>query len=113
MRGLHEVLEHVLSVGRAKLELSEVVEERVVDLVDTDRDESVLPGATAHLLDIRLSPFVCLFDPLGMDPAVQYEIFESDPSDLPAERVEAGEQNRLGSVVDDHVDAGDRFERSD
>ncbi len=41
-----------------------------------------------------------------MDAAVHDQLLEGDPSDLPADRVEGGEDHGLGGVVDDEVHAG-------
>ena len=41
------------------------------------------------------------------------ELLEGEPADLAPDRVEAGQQHRLGGVVDDHVDAGDGLEGAD
>ena len=59
-----------------------------------------------HLLDHRL-------DARRVDAPVRDQALERDARDLAAEGIEAGEDDRLGSVVDDQVDAGRHLERPD
>ena len=54
-----------------------------------------------------------LLDRGGVDSAVLDEPLEGDPGDLAPHRVERGDGNRLGSVVDDEVDPGHRLEGAD
>ena len=49
----------------------------------------------------------------GMDAAILHETLEGDAGDLAADGVEAGEDDRLGGVVDDEVDAGRELEGAD
>ena len=49
----------------------------------------------------------------GMDPAVGDELGDREAGDLAADRVEAREDDRLGGVVDDQVDAGRLLEGAD
>ena len=78
-----------------------------------DVDQRVLAGPRTQLLDLGLALLVLLLDPVRMDPAVEDELLQGQPGDLTADWVEAGQQNRLGRVVDDQVDAGDLLERAD
>ncbi|TPW10762.1 MAG: Uncharacterized protein FD129_1835, partial [bacterium] len=48
-----------------------------------------------------------------MDAPVLDQLLERPPGNLALDRVEAGEDHRLGRVIDDHVDAADRFEGAD
>ena len=54
-----------------------------------------------------------LLDAAGVDPAIGDELGEGDPGDLAADRVEARQDDRLGRVVDDQVDAGGLLEGPD
>ena len=56
---------------------------------------------------------VGLLDAVRVDSPVEHQLLEREPADLAADRVEARQQHGLGRVVDDHVDAGDRFEGPD
>ena len=48
-----------------------------------------------------------------MDPAVGDQLRDGDPGDLATDRVEARQDDRLGRVVDDQVDAGRLLEGAD
>ena len=82
---------------------------------------SVMPRSTSassparmhSAVDLGLAALVLLLDPVRMDPAVEHELLQREPTDLAADRVEAGEQHRLRRVVDDQVDAGHRLEGPD
>ena len=55
-----------------------------------------------HLLDAR-----------GMDAAIEDQLGERDARDLAAHGIEAREDDRLGRVVDDEIDAGRALQRAD
>ncbi len=80
---------------------------------DPDVREGVLAGPGADPLDLDLAALVRLLDPLRMDPAVGDQRLQGQPADLPADRVEAGEQHRLRCLVDHQVHPGDRLEGAD
>ena len=54
-----------------------------------------------------------LLDAAGMDPAVGDQLRDGEARDLPAHRIEARQDDRLGGVVDDQVDAGGLLEGTD
>ena len=54
-----------------------------------------------------------LLDAGGVDAAVQNELLQSQPGNLPADRVKAGDGDGLGRVVDDEIHAGQRFQGPD
>ncbi len=106
--GLDEVLEDVLPVAGAVAQPAEQRDHLGVHLGDADLDQRVLPSAYARApRRPDLGPLVLLLDALRMDAAVEHERLEGHPADLATDRVEAGQQHRLGGVVDDDVDAGD------
>src|SRR3712207_8444933 len=62
-----------------------------------------------------LFPYTTLFrshllDPSGMNAPVGDELLQGEARDLPAHRVEAGDDHGVGRVVDDDVDAGGELE---
>ena len=48
-----------------------------------------------------------------MDAAVQNELLQSQPGDLPAHGIKAGDRNGLGGIVDNQVHAGQGLQRAD
>src|ERR1700761_1520032 len=113
VRRLDQVLEHVLPVAGAVAQPAEQAHQLGVHAGDPQLDQGVLTGPDAQLLDFGLAALVGFLDALGMDAAVQPQPFQGQPRDLPPDRVEAGQQDRLGRVVDDQVDPGDRLEGPD
>src|SRR5262245_28890979 len=70
--------------------------------------------ACSHALriDLRLRLGDDLFDAGGVDAAVGDQAPDRQARDLAPDRVEARDRDRLGRVVDDHVDAGGGLERA-
>ena len=54
-----------------------------------------------------------LLDPRGVDAAVGDQLFQRQPGDLAADRVEGADDHHAGRVVDDHVHAGGLLEGAD
>jgi hypothetical protein len=113
VRRLDQVLEHVLPVRRAVAQQTHRADEFRMQIGDADLGHRVLGRALAQFGDLALAPLVDLLDPTRVDPAVQHQRVQRQPRGLPAYRVEAGQQHRLGGVVDDQVDAGGLLERPD
>ena len=107
------VVEDVLAVARPELEPAEGLD----DVGREARDAGVVGGLLAGLAHDRvdLGPGLGddLLDAAGMDPAVGDELGDGDPGDLAADRVEARQDDGLGGVVDDQVDAGRLLEGPD
>ena len=107
------VLEDVLAVTGAVLQAADQVDQVHVHAVGADIEGCLLAGlADAHLqvLGDLLHHFL---DPRRVDAAVGNELFQRQPGHLAADRVEAGEDDRLGGVVDDDVDARGRLDGAD
>ena len=113
VRGLHQVLEHVLAVRRAVAQPAEQGHQLRVHVGDADLDQRVLAGPDAQPLHLRLALLVLSSIRCGWMRPSRTSFSSVSRADLPAHRVEAGEQDRLGGVVDDQVDAGDRLEGAD
>ncbi len=78
-----------------------------------DLDQRILTGPDRQLGDRPPALLVDLLDALRVNTAIRDQPLERELADLAAHRIEAGEQDGLWRVVDDQVDAGDRFERPD
>ena len=113
VRRLDQVPEHVLPVGGAVAQAAQQVDEFRVHLGDAQLDQRVFAGPLAQLLDLGLTALVSVLDPLRVDAPVRDETFQREAGDLAPYRIEAGEEHRLGGVVDDQVDAGHRLEGTD
>jgi hypothetical protein len=107
------VLEHVLAVGRPELQPAEHPHELRVHVGDPGLEDGPLPGLPDLPLDLGLGLLVDLLDPDRLDAAVADQLLEGQAGHLPADRVETGEDDRLGGVVDDEVRAGGGLEGPD
>ena len=71
---------------------------------DADLDERVLRRAQAQPLDLLPGEVEHLLDAVRVDPPVEDQLLQREPADLPAYRIKARQQYRLGRVVDDEID---------
>src|SRR5215217_4901763 len=111
--GLDQVAEHVLAVGGPVLEPAQDADQLGVQVGDADLQAGVLAGPADLALDLLAGPVVGLLDAGRVDAAVGDQLLQGEAADLAPDRVEAGQQDRLGGVVDDQVDAGDGLEGAD
>ena len=113
MRDLDGVLEHVLTVARTVMQAAEQLHQLGVQAAHAGLEHRALTlglddgvhlaaGLGDHLLDVG-----------GMDAAVGDQFFERQTCDLAAHRLEAGDGDGLGRIVDDEVDARERFNGAD
>jgi len=110
---LDGVLEHVLSVAGAVLHAAQELDELRMDRVQVGFKHRLLAGLADLVLHLAAGLLHDLLDAGGVDAAVGDELLQRHPGDLAAHRVETGDDDRLGRVVDDEVDAGGGFEGAD
>ena len=110
---LPAVLEDVLAVGGAVAQAAEELDQLRVHAGDAQLEQRRLPLLEDLLLELRLDLLDDLLDARRMDAAVDDQPLEGDPGHLAAERIEAGEDDRLGGVVDDQVDPRRHLEGAD
>ena len=113
MDDLERVLEDVLPVARPVAQPSEHAHELLVELATVRLEHGLLAGLHDVLLELGLCLVVHLLDPRGMDPAVLDELLEREPCDLAPQRIERRQDDGMGRVVDDEVDARQVLERAD
>ena len=74
-------------------------------------------GTLALLLDLvfHLTPRLIhhFLDAGGMDPTVADELLQSDPGNLPAHMVKAGQGDSLRGIINDEIYSGEGFQRPD
>jgi hypothetical protein len=69
-----------------------------------------LPDASLHL---AFSAFIFLLDTRGVDTPIVNQVQQRDAGNLATNRLERRQHDRLGRVVDDHIDARDMLEVAD
>src|SRR5439155_9881350 len=110
---LDDVVEDVLAVARPELQPTQELD----DLRWQPRHAGVVGGLLTGLANDQVNFGPCLrddlLDPAGVDPAVADELRQRQARDLAANGVEARQDDRLGGVVDDQVDAGGLLEGPD
>ena len=113
MRHFQDVGNHVLAERVTVFHPSQQFDQFWMQVHDTDFETDILARLPHNLFDFFCDLVVQLFDPAGMDPSVVHQMFEHDPGDFTANRVEARDHNRLGRVVDHDIHTGHRLERAD
>ena len=107
------MVQHVLAVAGAVLEATKQLD----DLGREARDAGVVGGLFAGLADDQIDLGARLgydlLDPPGVNSAVGDQLGQGQSGDLAADRVEAGQDHRLGRVVDDQIDAGGLLQSPD
>src|SRR5581483_1553558 len=81
--------------------------------VDPDLEDRALARLAHRFLDLLLGLAHDLLDAAGMDAAVGDQALERDARDLAPDRAVAGNDDRLGGIVDDDIDAGGGLDRAD
>jgi hypothetical protein len=110
---LDRVLELVLPVRRAVLELPERTQDLRVQARAARFDGGLLPGRLDAGFDLLPRLLHDLLDACWVNAAVEHELRQRHACDLAADGVEAGEGHRVGRVVDNQVDAGGALQRAD
>ena len=106
------VIEDILAVARSPTHAANEFHQLWMQAVHTALVSCLLAGLDDRRVDF-LTRFVDdLLDPTGMDAAVGNQFFQRKPRDLTANRIEAGYDDSVGSVVDDDIDARRQLERA-
>src|SRR5579885_2582760 len=111
--GLDRVHEDVLGVAVAILEHADEPHQLGMDPVDADLEHSPLARFANGLVELLLGFADHLLDARGVDAAIGDEPLEREAGQLAADRVVAGDDDRLRRVVDDEVDPRRRFDGPD
>ena len=110
---LDRVRQQVLRVRRAELEPADRAHQLGMHLVQAEVEHRLLAGVLTVRLDLVGALGHDLLDARGMDAPVGDEPRQRQLGDLAPQRIEAADDDRLGRVVDDEVDARRRLERAD
>ena len=113
MCNLDGVLQYVLTVAGTVTQTAEDFDQFGVDAVDAGLEGGALALALDDLLDLSAGLVDHFLDAGGMDAAVHDQLFERQTRDFAAHRVERGKGDRFGRVVDNQINARQRFERAD
>ena len=110
---LDGVLKHVLAVAGAVFHAAQQANQFVVNAVQVGFEDGLFAGLADLVVDLLASLLDHFLDAGGMDAAVHDELFQRDAGHLAANRIEAGDNDRLGRIVDDQIDAGRGFQGAD
>jgi hypothetical protein len=107
------VREDVLAVGGAEAQAPEHLGQLGIEALDVGLEDRLLPQLHDVGLELGLRLVVGLLDAGRVDAPVLQELLEGHAGDLPAHAVEGAEDDGVGRVVDDEVDAGEVLEGAD
>ncbi len=110
---LDGVGKQVLPVARAVAHPADEADEFGMEAVQVQVDHRALTGFDDLFLDLGAGLLDHLFDPGRVDAAVLDQPVHGNPGDLATNRVEAGEDDRLGRVVHDDLDTRGGLEGPD
>ena len=113
LRGLDQVVEDVLAVAGAELELAEHLRQLGVEAVDLGLEHGALALLGDDEVDLALRLLVGLLAQRRVDAPVGDQLLERQARDLAPHAVEAREHDRGRRLVDDQVDAGEALEGAD
>src|SRR5207248_3944206 len=102
--------QHVLAIGRSEMQPPKELHQVRIESADADLVDRRLCRFLHDLVDLGPSLADHLLDPRGMDAPVHKKPLERALRDLAANGVETGDDDRLGSVVDDQIYAGEGFD---
>ena len=105
--------QNILPVAGAVVQPAQQLDQFVIQTVDIGFQHSTFALLTDAVFHLTLC-FLHHFLDLGrMNPAVVDEFFQCDPGNLTAHMVETGQGDCLRRIVDDDIDTGQRFQRTD
>ena len=110
---LDGVAQHVLPVRGPEVQPPEQLHEVRMQPADADLVDRGFGSLLHDLVDLGPRLRDHLLDARGVNASVDEQALERALRDLAADRVETGDDHRLGRVVDDEVDAGERLEGAD
>ena len=106
------MLENILSKRRAIPKRAKSLHNLRVQIVNASIKGSLLTSLLNPVSHELLGLLVHLLDTCGVNTPISNKVLKSNASGLPANRVEAGKNDGLGSVVDDERDTGNLLEGS-
>ena len=113
MSDFDRMLQNILTVARPVFQSSEQLDQLRMQSVDTGIEAGLLPGFPDLRFQILLSFFYSFFDSRRMDAPVKNQFFQRESCDFASDRVETRQNDSFRRIVDDELDARERFERAD
>src|SRR2546422_3081334 len=110
---LDGVAQHVLPVRGAEVQPPEQLHEVRMQPADADLVDRGFGSLLHDLVDLSPRLRDHLLDARGVDASVDEQALQRALRDLAADGIEPRDDHRLGRVVDDEVDAGERLEGAD
>ena len=106
---LDGVLQHVLAVAGAVMQAAQQLHQLGMQAADAGlQARRARPRRLMMAVHLAAGLLHHLLDVGGMDAAVGDELFQRQPRDLAADRLEAGDGDGFGRIVDDEIDTGQR-----
>ena len=105
--------QHVFAVAVPVLETTEQTDQLGVKSADSDFESGLFAGAPDSFVDVSDGAVDALLDAGGLDPSVFDELGKCQFRDFPANRVETGQGDNAGGVINDDVNAGSGFQSPD
>ena len=113
MADLDGVLQHVLAVAGTVVQLAQQLLQLRMQSAHARFQHGALALGADNAVHLAAGLLHHFLDVGGVDAAVGDKLFQGQPRDLAADRLEAGDGDGLRRVVDDQIRAGKRLQRAD
>ena len=110
---LDGVLQNVLAIAGAVMETAQHLHQLGVEVADAALEHGALALGLDGGLHLTAGLLHHFLDMGGMDTAVSDQLFQCQPGDLPADRLEAGDGDGLRCIVDDEIHTGQSLDGTD
>ena len=109
-RHLLRVLQNVLAIARSPMHSSDKLDQLWMQSVDSRLVRRLLADLDNLSIHFLAGLIDDLLDPTGVDAPIRHQLFQGEAGYLAADRIEAGNDDGVGRVVDDDVDASCKLE---
>ena len=113
LRDFDGMAQDILAITGTIAQAAEDLDEFRMQTVDARFIRRLFASFADFLIDFFAGLFDHFFDACRMDTAIGNQFFQGNAGDFAADRVKARQDDRFRRIVDDEVDAGQRFNSPD
>ena len=111
--GINAVLQDILPIAGTILQTAKRLDQFRIHTADAAFHDSLFTGFTDRLIHFFLRLCHDLFDAGRMDTAILDKTFQRKTRDFTADRIKARQDDSFRSIINDEIDAGQRFDGTD
>ena len=107
------MVQHVLTIAGAVAQTTDQLHQLRMDAVDANLDQCTFALLLNGGFYLTASLFNHFLNACGMDSSVSHQFFQCHTGNFPANRFKAGNSDGFRRIIDDQINAGERFNRAD